>query len=42
MTKSDVNMISIPNVKIDNDLIERVSEVKYLGLKIDNKLTFKE
>lgn len=40
LTKYDVNGMNFPNVTINGDLIERVNGVKYLGIKIDDKLTF--
>lgn len=42
LSKYYVNGMNFPNVTINGDLIERVKEVKYLGIKIDDKLTFKE
>lgn len=42
VTRKNLNETIIPPVKIDNDIIERVSRVKYLGIHLDDKLTLKE
>lgn len=42
LTKNNLNETSIPEVKIDNETISRVTEFKYLGVLIDNKLNLKE
>lgn len=40
--KNNINNTDLPVIKIENEPIERVNNVKYLGIKIDEKLTLKE
>lgn len=42
LTKKHLSEIIIPVVKIENDIIERVSNVNYIGVNLDDKLTLKE
>ena len=32
----------LPEVKIENEILERVSSIKYLGIVIADRLSFKE
>lgn len=42
VTRNNINYIELPVIKIDNERIQRVNNVTYLGEKIDEKLTLKE
>lgn len=42
VNRNDTADTNLPVVKIENEIIEKVSTIKYLGIQIDDKLSFKE
>lgn len=42
LTRNNLENETIPEIKIDNDVIDRVDEMQYLGVIIDSELSLKE